>query len=104
MRRSRRSFSGEFKARVVLELLGGQVSQAELCRKHSLSANLLAQWKAIVLSGLPSVFGGDQVADDKQIRIDELEQLVGRQVYELEALKKASRLLSGLSTRNGRLS
>ena len=39
-----------------------------------------------------------------QVRIAELEQLVGRQAYELEILKKASRLLTGPSTRNGRSS
>lgn len=106
MPRNRRSFSAEFKAQVVLQLLRGDASPAELCRKHNLKPQLLANWKAVVLEYLPTLFEGDRDADrDRdQTRIAELEQLVGRQAYELEILKKASRLLSGPPTRNGRSS
>ena len=33
----RRRFTPQFKAEVVIEILTGQSSQAELCRKHNLS-------------------------------------------------------------------
>jgi transposase-like protein len=104
MPRTRRSFAAELKAQVVLELLSGASTQAELCRKHNLKPQLLAYWKAAVLDGLPSLFEGDARRDQEQVRIAELEQLVGRQAYELELLKKASRLLTGLASRNGRSS
>jgi transposase-like protein len=42
----RRQFSREFKARVVLDVLTGVQSQAEVCRKHTLGANLLGLWKS----------------------------------------------------------
>ena len=106
MRRTRRSFSAEFKAQVVLELIRGDISQAELCRKHKLNPQVLATWKAIVLEHLHTLFETDGHAnhDFDQTRIAELEQLVGRQAYELEILKKTSRLLGGPPTRNGRSS
>ena|SRR5258708_5946911 len=104
MPRTRRSFPSEFKARLVLELLSGEISQAELCRKHNIKPQLLAHWKAAVLDRLPTVFEADGLNDQDQVRIAELEQLVGRQAYELEILKKASRLLSGPASRNGRSS
>jgi len=104
MPRIRRSFSAEFKAHVVLQLLSGEASQAELCRKHSLKPNLLANWKAAVLERLPTVFEAEGPNEAERVRIAELEQLVGRQAYELEILKKASRLASGPATRNGRSS
>ena len=104
MTRVRRSFSAEFKAHVVLQLLSGEASQAELCRKHSLKPNLLANWKAAVLDRLHTVFEAGGPNDADLVRIAGLEQLVGRQAYELEVLKKASRLLSGPATRNGRSS
>jgi transposase-like protein len=44
-RRARRTFTPEFKAEVVLALLRGEQSHAELCRQHLLSRNLLALWK-----------------------------------------------------------
>ena len=37
----RRTFTPEFKAEVVLEALRGETSQAELCRRHSLSEDQL---------------------------------------------------------------
>jgi transposase len=104
MPRTRRSFPADFKARLVLELLSGEVSQAELCRKHNIKPQLLAHWKAAALDRLHTLFEADGPNDQDQVRIAELEQLVGRQAYELEILKKASRLLSGPASRNGRSS
>ena len=104
MPRQRRSFPSDFKAQLVLELLTGAATQAELCRKHNLKPQLLAHWKAAVVERLHTLFEDDPQSNQDQLRVAELEQLVGRQAYELEILKKASRMLPGLSSRNGRLS
>lgn len=104
MPRQRRSFPAEFKAQRVLELLTGAASQAELCRKHNLKPQLLGHWKAAALERLHTLFQEDQQAGQDQLRIAELEQLVGRQAYELEILKKVSRMLPGLGSSNGRSS
>jgi transposase len=103
-RGQRRSFAPEFKAQVVLDLLTGAASQADLCRKHNLKPQLLSYWKAAVLERLPTLFQEDGQASQDQARIAELEQLIGRQAYELEILKKVSRMLPGLPTSNGRSS
>jgi transposase len=103
MPRTRRSFPPEFKARVVLDLLSGAASQADLCRKHNVKPQLLTHWKATVLERLHTLFQEGQANQD-QTRIAELEQLLGRQAYELEILKKASRLLGGPPSGNGRSS
>lgn len=103
-RGQRRSFPSDFKAQLVLELLSGTASQADLCRKHSLKPQLLTQWKAAILERLHTLFEEDGQSTQDQLRIAELEQLVGRQAYELEILKKASRMLPGLPSKNGRLS
>jgi transposase-like protein len=102
MPRQRRSFPSDFKAQLVLELLTGNATQAELCRKHNLKPQLLVHWKATVLERLYTLFQDDPQTSQDQLRIAELEQLVGRQAYELEILKKASRMLPGLSSRDGR--
>lgn len=104
MPRPRRVFTAEFKSKVVLELLSGTVSQAEICRRHDVKPPLLAAWKSAVLSGLPSVFGAEAAVAQDQTRIAELEQLVGQQALELAILKKASRLLNGPSPKGGRSS
>lgn len=102
MPRTRRSFPAEFKAQVVLDLLTGTASQAEICRKHNVKPQLVAHWKAALLERLPSLFGGEETASQEQGRIAELEQLVGQQALELSILKKASRLLNGPASRNGK--
>jgi transposase len=104
MARTRRSFPDQFKAGIVLDLLSGAASQAELCRKHNIHPQLLGRWKTTVLEGLHTLFQEDPQTTHDQARMAELEQLVGRQAYELEILKKASRMLPGLASKNGRLS
>ena len=52
-RRPRRTFTPEFKARAVLDVLVGTTSQAEVCRKHQISPSLFALWKTTFLQRLP---------------------------------------------------
>jgi putative transposase len=104
MPRTRRSFSPQFKAQTVLDLLTGISNQAEICRQHQLSPAMVARWKATVLEELHRLFEEDSQASPEQLRIAGLEQLVGRQTLELEILKKASRMLGGLANSNGRSS
>ncbi len=104
MPRTRRSFSPQFKAQTVIDLLTGVVNQAEICRQHKLSPQRVARWKAIALEQLPCLFDEEGQQSPEQARIVELEQLVGRQALELEILKKVSRMPPGLPSRNGRSS
>ena len=91
----RRRFTPEFKAEVVIEALSGESSQAELCRRHNLSADQLSKWKSQLLENAATLFGStDKQADDAIERIAQLEQLVGRLTLALEIQKKASTLLS----------
>src|SRR5207302_333393 len=91
MPRPRRSFSSDFKARLVLDLLTGTASQAELCRRHNVKPQLLAHWKAAVLERLPTLFGSEEATSQDQVRVADLEQLVGQQALELAILKKLGR-------------
>lgn len=101
MPRPRRSFPADFKAQIVLQLLTGAATPAELCRKHNLKPQLLSHWKAAVLERLHTLFDQDDQAALLHLRIAELEQLVGKQAYEIDILKKASRMLPGLRQRDG---
>src|SRR3954451_24206681 len=57
-KRRRRSFTPKFKAQVVLEVLSGLKSQAEVTRQHKLKPELIARWKDIALEGLETLFRG----------------------------------------------
>lgn len=89
----RRSFAPEFKAQVVLEVISGSQSAAEVCRRYSLKPQLLSRWKVEFIENAANVFRSDEQRSQEQARIAELERLVGRQTLELEILKKASRVL-----------
>lgn len=89
----RRNFSAEFKAKVVLELISGAKSAAELCREYELKPDLLSRWKSQFLANAAKVFESGKETDPQQERIAELERLAGKQSLELEILKKALTLL-----------
>lgn len=99
--KKRRSFSPDFKARVVLEVLSGQRSRAEACRHYQIKDSLLARWIQQFLDRAPSLFDSKQQRPPSdQQRIAELEQMIGRLTMELDLAKKASSLFQ--STTNVR--
>ena len=90
----RRRFTPEFKAQVVLELLTGTKTSAELCREHQIAPSVLADWKAIFLAQAATVFQTPEPRSTQEAsRIAELEGLVGRMTLEAEILKKATSIL-----------
>lgn len=92
-KRTRRSFSASFKAEVVLSLISGQKTQAEICRAHELSPALVSQWKEAFLANASSVFSDPDQRSDDSAKLAEVERLVGRLTWENDALKKGSALL-----------
>jgi transposase-like protein len=97
----RRKFTAEFKAQVVLDLVSGAKSAAELCRQHQLNPQLLARWKTQFLERAPLLFEQEAMQSQEQERIAELERVVGRLTMQLEIAKKASALLGSQPSRNG---
>jgi transposase-like protein len=84
MTRTRRTFTAEFKEKVVLEIISGDKSMAEACREYSLKAHLISHWKMQFLGNAAKVFEPGGEADPQQTRIAELERLAGKQSLEME--------------------
>ena len=86
----RRKFTSEFKTELVLEVLSGASSQAELCRRHNLNEDQLSKWKQQFLEKAPSLFDSTdkQSSEVSEKRIAHLEQLVGRMAVALDIQKK----------------
>jgi transposase-like protein len=103
-KRRRRSFSPQFKAQVILEVLAGLKSQAEVARQHKLEPELIARWKEVALEGLETLFRGGEQWDQDRDRIADLERRVGRLTMELEVARKASGFLPSARRRAGRSS
>jgi transposase len=103
MSRRPRQFSPQFKFDIVMQLLTHEKTITELCREHQLKDSLVYRWRDELLARGPSIYGrdADNPATTDQVRMAELERMVGRLTMELEVLKKASSLLKSRSTGNG---
>lgn len=98
----RRRFTPELKARVVLELLTGVKTTAQVCREQRLNSQVVGRWKAEFVERATELFAPAEELVRAQERVAELERLVGKLTLELELAKKTSQWLSSASERNGR--
>ena len=88
----RKRYGAEFKARVALEALRGELTTAQLAAKRGVHQTLIGDWKRQAMDGLAAVFSGK--ADAKQaMREEDVERRhakIGQLVVERDFLAKAS--------------
>jgi transposase len=86
--RERRNFSDDFKKQVVESIVSGTATQAELAREYRISPVMINRWKKDYKAGkfFENVSSHDVARHE--LRIRELERLVGRLTLENEILKK----------------
>jgi transposase-like protein len=56
----RKRYSAEFKAKVALEALRGELTTAQLATKHGVHQTMISEWIRQAVDGLSSVFSGRQ--------------------------------------------
>ena len=61
-RRSRRTHSPAFKAKVALAAVKGEKTLAELAQQYDVHPNQITTWKNQLLDGAAGVFGGEKAA------------------------------------------
>ena len=90
--RSRRKFTAEFKAKVVLEAIKEQKSLSELAEQFELHPNLISIWKREFLDNAAKVFSkGDEIKntiEEVEKEKEELFKQIGRLKVENDWLKK----------------
>ena len=88
----RKRYSAEFKAKVAMEALRGELTTAQLATKHGVHQTVIGDWKRQAVDGLVTVFSGK--ADAKEgMREEDVEKLhakIGQLVVERDFLAKAS--------------
>ena len=96
MRRKRRTHSPEFKAKVALAAIQGDLTMAELIRKFDVHANQITDWKKQLLSNTPDVFGnGAKKAEDATKTIQELHVKIGQLTMENDFLERGLERIHG---------
>jgi transposase len=92
MRRKRRTFSAEFKARVALDAIRGIKTASQIAQEHGVLPAQVTAWKKEALEGMAKAFGGrDQEAEELEKarkRNAVLERKIGQLAVEAEFLEK----------------
>jgi transposase-like protein len=100
----RNHYTAEFKSKVVLELLGEEMTLNQVAAKYQLNPQMLSKWKSDFVKNAPVVFERNKDKTGKlKKEMEEKEaryqQIIGQQSYEIHWLKKNLALSSTVEER-----
>jgi transposase len=84
--RTRRTFSKEFKRRIIEEILSGGTTTAAACRKYSVAYPVVARWKKDYAMG--RLDNEPTTPEGWEEKIAQLERKIGQLTMENDTLKK----------------
>jgi len=93
MKKKRRNFSADMKARIALEAIKSQRTIQEIASHYGVHPNQVTRWKHQAIDGLAEAFrdGCSREESDEALKA-ELYQQIGQLKMELDWLKKKSGL------------
>ena len=96
MRRKRRTHKPEFKAKVAMTAIQGELTMAEMVKKFDVHANQITEWKKQLLGGATGVFG-DAVSktEESEETIQELHAKIGQLTMENDFLERGLERIHG---------
>jgi len=88
----RKRYSAEFKAKVALEALRGELTVSQLATKRGAHQTMIGDWKHQALDGLVTVFSGKAEAKEgmREEDVEKLHAKIGQLVVERDFLVKVS--------------
>ncbi len=89
---TRKRYSADFKAKVALEAIKGDLTLAELSAKHSIHQTMIATWRRQAIEGMSSTFSSKSEASSStsEADLEKLHAKIGQLVIERDFLAKAS--------------
>ena len=94
MTSKRKRYSADFKAKVALEALRGDLTTAQLATKHGIHPTMVGEWKKQAMDGLTAVFSDRPAAQEttksSEAEVEKLHAKIGQLVVERDFLAKAS--------------
>jgi transposase len=84
---SRRTFTSQFKRKVVQEL--GTRPVEEICREYELQRQLVYRWKREFETNPQEAFSGNGNVWKEDARIAQYERKIGQQAMQIDLLKKS---------------
>ena len=96
MKRKRRIHKPEFKARVAMTAVQGELTMAEMVKKFDVHANQVTEWKKQLLSGAADLFGaGVSKTEEAEETIQELHAKIGQLTMENDFLEPGLERIHG---------
>lgn len=96
MRRKRRLHNPEFKAKVALTAIKGEMSMAEMVKKFEVQSAQITQWKKQLLAGAGDVFGkGKKITDNNGRTMLDLHAKIGQLTMENDFLERGLERIHG---------
>ena len=96
MRRKRRTHSPEFKSKVALAAIKGDLTMAELVKKFDVHANQITEWKKQLLNGAADVFGkGAEKTEEAEETVQALHAKIGQLTMENDFLERGLERIHG---------
>ena len=91
MKTTRKRYSADFKAKVALAAIRGELTLAELATKHGVHHTMIASWKRQAIEGMANTFsgGGDAAKAASESEVEKLHAKIGQLVVERDFLAKA---------------
>jgi transposase len=88
----RKQYSADFKAKVALDAIRGEQTNAQLSAKHGIHHTMINAWKKQAIEGMSGVFSGRAEAAGavRDGEIDQLHAKIGQLVVERDFLRRAS--------------
>jgi transposase len=80
-------YSAKFKFQVVMEVLSGDKSSAQVAKAYGVHPNTVNAWKQTLLEKGPEIFAQDSTVAEYERRIGQLERLIGKKEVEIVLLK-----------------
>lgn len=98
---NRKRYSTEFKAKVALEAIRGELTTAELAKKFGVHLTISSRWKRMVIENMASVFGGAASAEPaiSEKDVEKLHAKIGQLIVERDFLSEASSVILGTGGR-----
>ncbi len=89
---ARKNWPSELKTDIVLAVLGGEATAAELARRHGINEGTISRWREQFLEGGQAALN-TRAADGEKTQLkaenERLKKLLGEKVVELDIVKKA---------------
>ncbi len=90
MKKNRRKFSGEFKGKIALAAVKGDLTMSEICSQYEVQPAMVNRWRKELIENVGDFFKDKRLIDNKKEEEtkDELYKQIGKLQVQVDFLRK----------------